>query len=109
MNRLVLNGIFSIKFQPGLFFHSSDSMTHCFINPFTPGPSAAIVETESRDQIDIDSLANEIEFHRMPPLPLLDLKRRRAADSLKFALNVFRSIKPIFVWFSTSIGSPFKS
>jgi hypothetical protein len=32
-----------------------------------------------------------------------------AADSLKFALNVFRSFKPIFVWFSPCIGSPFKS
>jgi hypothetical protein len=28
--------------------------------------------------------------------------------TLKFALNVFRSIKSIFVWFSTSIVSPFK-
>jgi hypothetical protein len=33
----------------------------------------------------------------------------RAVDSLKFSLNVFRSIKPIFVWFSPCIGSPFKS
>jgi hypothetical protein len=33
---------------------------------------------------------------------------RRAANSLKFALNVSRSIKSIFGWFSLSIGSPFK-
>jgi hypothetical protein len=34
---------------------------------------------------------------------------RRAADFLKSALNVFRSIGSIFVWFSGSIVSPFKS
>jgi hypothetical protein len=33
----------------------------------------------------------------------------RVADSLKCALNVFRSKAPIFVWFSPCIGSPFES
>jgi hypothetical protein len=31
---------------------------------------------------------------------------RAVADSLKFALNVFRSKHPICVWFSPCIGSP---
>jgi hypothetical protein len=48
------------------------------------------------DQLEV--IANEIE----ESLGVI-------ADSVKFTLNVLRSIKPIFVWFSPCIGFPFKS